>query len=831
MHLRFILREMAHSRGQVGIYICCVALSLISLVALNSFRRDIHHSLLDDARNLHGGDIIVRSAYPFSKTLETTLDEFFAQEGITGCRSWEFYSVVRTDDGTRSILSNIKAVEAAYPLYGKVTLQSGQVLADRLAPGKAVVAANLLERLSLRPGDSILLGGVSLEIVDIVIGESKRPVDFFEFGPRVVVSSDDLQRIGLVQQGSRVQYEALIRLADEEMLDGVVSSLKKRVVDGQERITTYADTESRVKRFFDNLLFFLSLIAVFTLLLAGIGMQSGLSALFRRKEKSIAILKSFGATESFIISNYIIMTLLLSFIGCVIGVACGGVVKLSFPALFSGLIPAQLTFKFTLVDFLEGITLGLFVALFFAFMPISTLVQIRPTSIFKHENYSRFHVSKNYMVFVCGILLFLGVIVRQLEDLKIGLYFLGGFVTLVSCVWFLAWLQLYCLGRYTKASHGLRLAIRSLFRPGNSTQSITVTLASALAVLLTIELVQSNLHQTYIHSYPEGAPTLFCLDIQKNQKDGFRDLLGLEVDFFPVTRARLTAINDKKIDRSQEEKRRGDRLSREFNLTYRDDLLEDEILQDGNQLFNKTAAVDTIGVTQVSVLDTVADIGGIVRGDILLFNIQGVEIRAEVSSIRSRTKSMLYPFFYFVFPPGPLDRAPQTFFAALRIDKKDIASVENIIVNQFPNISTINVGETAVELGRIMVKLSRIIDFFALFSILAGGLILISSVIATKLARIQEGAYYKIMGAKSRFVLKVFFYEILLLALISGVCAISVAQVASWGISHFLLEIPHDIHWRASLLVFVFATVCMVGSGLVTAVGMIKEKPMQLLRE
>ncbi|MEZ4581315.1 MAG: hypothetical protein R3A10_06645 [Caldilineaceae bacterium] len=44
---------------------------------------------------------------------------------------------------------------------------------------------------------------------------------------------------------------------------------------------TYLTAPSGVQRFFENLLFFLSLVAIFTLLLAGIGIQSALTAFLR----------------------------------------------------------------------------------------------------------------------------------------------------------------------------------------------------------------------------------------------------------------------------------------------------------------------------------------------------------------------------------------------------------------------------------------------------------------------------------------------------------------------------------------------------------------------
>ena len=276
-------------------------------------------------------------------------------------------------------------------------------------------------------------------------------------------------------------------------------------------------------------------------------------------------------------------------------------------------------------------------------------------------------------------------------------------------------------------------------------------------------------------------------------------------------------------------KKRGDSLTREFNLTYRAQLLDDEILIEGNSLFGKETGLN--GPVPVSVLDSVADMGDMKLGDVLQFNVQGVPLEAEVRSIRSRTKSMLYPFFYFVFPEKNLQAAPQTFFGALKVKKGEISQLENTIVNRFPNISTINVSETAAELEKMMQKLSKIINFFASFSILAGALILVSSVLATRMARIKEAVYYKVLGAKTRFVLQVFFIENFMLALLSGGCAILVAQAGSWGLCRFLFEIDYDPS-LLTCLVMLALTVCLVVSlGLMSSVSILRQKPIQYLRE
>lgn len=832
MNVRFLIREILHSKSQAAVFVLCVALSLISIVAINSFRGDVQQSIARDARGLHGGDVMIHSHYELSQALEKELITLKRQEGVQAVRTWEFYSVARREDGRASLFSNIKAVEKNYPLYGDVELLSGRDFSTVLQAGKAIVGPALLNRLDLTIGDRLLLGESSLEIIDVISGESLRPVDFFNFGPRILVSAADLVQMNLVQKGSRVHYETLLKIADETLIDKTAARLQNRIISGQERVSTYATASSRIKRFFDNLLFFLSLVSVFTLLLAGIGMQSSLAALLRQKERSFAILRSLGATGSFLLRHYLLIVFILSGIGCTLGIISGMMLEKSFATLFAGLLPDKIVLGGSFYDVLEGMGIGIVVVSFFTFLPLSRIKNVKPAAVFRKEVDNGLQHRGSYVLIGCGIILLAGLVVRQLEDVRTGLYFIGGVLALVAVISLLVGLMLLLLSRLKIVSLPLRQATRSLLRPGNATRAIVVTLASALAVLLTIYLVEHNLHGTYISSYPPDAPNLFCLDIQKNQQHDFLELVGPEVELFPIIRARLTSINGKKISRKVELKKRGDSLAREFNLTYRGKLLKDEILTKGKSLYGKEKSQNEESrLVPVSILDSVAEMGDMKIGDVLLFNIQGVPMKAEVSSIRSRTKSILYPYFYFVFPEKNLQAAPQTFFGALKVKKEEISQLENTIVNTFPNISTINVSETAAELEKIMQKLSKIIVFFASFSILAGALILVSSVLATRMARIKEAVYYKVLGADTRFVLKVFFLENLLLAMLSGGCAILVAQTGSWGLCRFLFGIDYDPS-LLKCLVMLGMTVCLVVSlGLMSSVSILRQRPVRFLRE
>jgi putative ABC transport system permease protein len=827
LHLRFLFRELIQAGKQAFIFILCVALSLATMVALNSFKRDVNRAIAGDARNLHGGDILLHSHYDFTPALQQAVADLEQKRKAQRVRTYEFYSVVRSTAGDRNLLSRLKAVEPGYPLYGRVELRSERPFA--LAAGQALVEQEVLDRLGLQIGDQLHVGNAVLAIVDVVTHEPDRHVELFSLGPRIFIAAADLDRLQLMGKGSRIEYGMLLKVdGDEAAINMMAAKLTEVAQPEQERVSTYRTVRSGVKRFFDNLFFFLSLISIFTLFLAGIGMQTSLAALLREKEKTLAIIKAMGATNGFLIRHYLTLVLFLGLIGSLAGTTAGLILEHFLPFLFSGLIPDGSSLSFSLADVLEGMLQGLLVVTFFTFLPLYNLRVIRPVAIFRNDTASTSKGPLYYPVVLGGLVLLTFLVVRQLQDLKIGLSFMAGIAALIVFISLITRILLAVSRKIRISSLSLRQACKSLLRPGNATRSIIVTLASALSVLLTMYLVEANLSATYIESYPPDAPNLFFLDIQPDQKTAFADMVGSEVELFPVVRARLAAINSIPV-KDKESQRRGDSLTREFNLTYRDTLLPDEVVRDGASLFQRDAA-DKIPL-QVSVLDTVAEMGDMHVHDMLEFNIQGVPLQAQVTSIRTRTKSRLYPFFYFVFPEEFLRDAPQTFFAALHIQKDAIAELENRVITAFPNISFINMAETAAELGRLTRRLTAVVNFFAGFSILAGALILIGSIFATRLARMREAVYYKILGGSSRFVFSVFIYEHLLLGLFSSLPAVILAQTGSWGLCRYLFDIDYSPHWRVNFLLIVLTGILVITIGVLSSVDIIRQKPAIVLRE
>lgn len=409
VNLRFIVRQMTGAKRQCAVFILCVALSMITLVSLGSFRESVESSLLRDAQSLHAADIIVRSHAPLPSATEQEIATLVQHGQTKSARYWDFYSVVQKVKGEGSLLCDLKVVEPGYPFYGRVLLRSGKPLAEVLKPGTLVVEQQLLDRLRLQPGDSLKVGNATLVVRDVVLQEPDRPVNFFSLGPRVFVAAADREALGLIGLGSRVEHVTLLKVAHQKDLDTIASRLAATTDETRVRVATYKNAGSRVKRFFDNLLFFLNLSGIFTLLLSGFGIQSTLFALLKEQERTIAVLKALGAKSRFIIGHFLAVTLVLGAIGTLVGLTGSFLLQGFLPSLFSGLIPAQVTLQISFNAIWQGMLIGLLVVLLFTALPLYRLKEVKPRAIFGKEDAAGMWSRSTWIIAGLGALFFLSM--------------------------------------------------------------------------------------------------------------------------------------------------------------------------------------------------------------------------------------------------------------------------------------------------------------------------------------------------------------------------------------------------------------------------------------
>lgn len=833
MHWTLIRRQLTTARQHSAIFVLCVALALVTLVGLNSFGYSVNKALLADARKLQAGDVIIDSRQPTSKALAEAIQALVESGSAEQTLVRQFFTVGRNADNTQSLLTELKVIEPAYPFYGVVDLGSALALGEVLKPGTVVVEQLVLDRLKLTVGNSIRLGDATLTIGDVLISDPVRPVNFVAFGPRILVANGDLAKLKLIRPGSRVRYRTLLKIANPVELESIAKKLSAVAHPELERVRTYRTTRSGIQRFFENLLSFLAFVAVFILILAGIGIQSAITAFLRERDNTVAIMKTLGATNRFVTLHFLVVIAVLGTIGTILGIAGGFLAQQLLPFLLADFLPKGITLRMSWRVVAESLLLSSVVVGISTFLPLDRLKELRPSFILRKETIPVPRDAAFYGVLALLILFFAGMVLWQLDDVRRGLVFTGATLVLVLITAGLTEAALFVLRRLRIRRLAPRQALRGLFRPRNATRSTIITLAAALSVVLTIHLVEENLDATFVNSWPDDTPNVIFVDVQPNQRDEFRDLLGTASDrkvqsltFYPVVRGNIATINNEPLDRKAERRRRGDNLARQFNLTYRAELLDDEELIESESMF----APDFEG-TQVSVLDDLFEMREFKPGDTITFRIQGIPMTATVTSVRTRTRESFSPFFYFVFPPGVLDDAPQSIFTALHIPADQIGDLQNRVVAKFPNIGVIDINKAVSALAAVARNLSLVIRLLAGVSIAAGLLIVVSSVYATRFARTQEAVYFKVLGAKSGFVLRVFALENVLLGSVSAIIAVGMAQTGSWALSTWVFDIRYQPNVGVSILMLVAAVMLVVAVGLVASISILRHRPIVFLRE
>lgn len=834
IHWKFIYRQLTTARQQSLIFVLCVALALVTLVGLNSFGDSVNSALLNDARELQAGDIIIDTQQSPSPDLLSEIQQLEDQGEVESTLVHELFTVARVETEDASLLTQLKIIRPNYPFYGTVEIGTQAPLHSMLQVGNVIVEPLVLERLGLAIGDPIRLGEATLTIADTLLRDPVQPVDFFAFGPTILVAEADLPNLDLIKPGSRVDYRTLLKVPNERRHDAIADQLRAVVDPEVDRVRTYRNSQAGIQRFFNNLLFFLSLVAVFILILAGIGIQSALTAFLRERDNTVAIVKTVGATNRFVTINFLWVIAILAAIGTILGLLGGVLLQRMFPILLADFLPPDVTLRISLRVIIESLLLSMVVVGIFTFLPFSRLKELRPNFILRKESVPLPKAFSFYGTLVLLVLFFMGMVLWQLNDLRRSLYFVGGAIVLILITAGVTELVLVLLRRRRIKRLELRQALRGLFRPRNATRAVIITLATALTVIFTIYLIEQNLDAAFVSSYPDDAANVFFIDIQPDQRIGIDEIMRNEIGegleegpiFYPVIRGNIVTINGEEIDRETERERRGDNLARQFNLTYRETLLADEALIAGDELFDPS-----IEGVQVSLLDELFEMRQFQIGDKIAFRIQGIPIEATVSSIRTRTSESISPFFYWVFPTEALEDAPQSIFTALRVPEEQIGRLQNRVVAQFPNVSVIDITEAVDSFASTARQLSQVIRFLTFFSIAAGLLIIISSIYATRFARIQEAVYFKVLGAKGRFVLRVFAWENLLLGLISALIALALSQLSSWALSFWIFEIPYLPQFGASIMLIICTVLLVMAVGLIASISILNQRPIHFLRE
>jgi putative ABC transport system permease protein len=840
--MQFILnltrREIRSSWRRLLFFFLCIALGVGSVVFLRSLIRNLTLAVGVDARALMTADLEVSSTSDFSPTDLAKIEGVIGRSSIVEARNEVLTASVmaRPVDAANTAVKfvELKGIEPPFPLVGSFTLSDGKPFDFALLQNNgAVVARILLEELGLKIGDKIKIGEAEFRI-SAAFDEEPGGSSGFRLGARVFVDKTAFETAGIVRNNSRVRRRILYRTSDDPT--DLVSRLREVLKGTTLTVGSYREAQENLSAQFARTENYLSLTGLLILVLGGIGVWNVARAFVEQKRRSVAILKCLGASGTRIIAVYLLQILTLGLVGSIFGVLLAQAALWLVEFRFSGDLPEKMGYSVNAWTSVQGILLGVLISLLFSALPLLQIRQIKPRLLLRDQN-NLTVTSLDRSRWIFGAVCLAGLLslaIWQAGSIVVGSFFLSGLGVTSLILLAAAVVLMYLLKKIKrKGPFAVAQAVNSLHRPGNQTRVILLAVGLGAFVVLSVQSLQTNLVREFDLTRNARLPSLFFVDIQKSQIDELMTMIAQrteeKAEAIPTVRARIAFVNGKPFDLQQREVRQQQgQIGREFAITYRASMDENESLSSGTWW----PAEPGSGDPEVSVEKDMAERLHIAPGDSITFDISGRKLTARVRNIREIDLRNTRTAFVFVFRPGALETAPQTYAATVlkHIPSTDRQRLQRDVLDKFPNVQIFDVADIVAAVQRLINNFVLAISFVGGVVVLSGILILIGSVALSKSQRIYENAILKTLGADRKVLASILLIEYGLLGLMSGVIGGVFAVILSFAVSRYILDIDWSFDLATTIAGIAVTTLLVTIVGVAASFDVLFRRPITTLR-
>jgi putative ABC transport system permease protein len=839
---RMAVRETRASWRRLLFFFVCIAVGVAAIVAMRSVIQSVRAVFGTEARSLIAADVLISTNRDWTPEARATIERRLSEFGaVQRTETVETPTMVRPADEARTVarMSELRAVQPDFPLYGILTLQGGQTYSHDLLKNRGVlVRPELLTALGVAVGDQIAIGKANFTIRGVITNEPGRRVGDFSLGPRVLIDYADLPAAGLLTFGSRARHVLLVRVPDEQ-IDPLVTTLRSDFREEFVNARSYRASDDEIGRDFDRAENYLSMVGLIIVILGGIAVSSVTRVFVMQKMHSIAVLKCTGATSSQIMTIYMLQVMVLGFAGSVLGVGMARLAIAGIPYVVDTSATSMLGnvhYGITWSAALQGIGIGVLVSVLFSVVPLLRVRAVKPSLLLRDE--SAGPAGMDWTRVAALILVSAGLVALtawQAASLRVGLIVCAGFCVLAGVLMVAGRLLVRAVAPLANTpSFPLRHAVLHLSRPGNQTRVILLAVGLGAFFIVGVRAMQASLLQEFSTQMTADAPDMFLMDVQRGQADGVKAFLSDPAHgagsfrLIPVLRARVTGVEGRETQlESFEDVRARGSLAREYTITYRDRLESNEAIIEG--AFWSSPSTEA----EVSIEQGIHERFRINVGDTVRFDILGRKIDAKVTSVRRVDwKDSRSGGFMFVFRPGVLDSAPQMFISPLKgpVGSDARAKFQHDLVTQFPNVSVIDFHEILATIQDVMSKVTLAISVVGGLVLFSGGLILIGAVAMTKFQRVYEAAVFKTLGATTGTIARMLLFEYSVLGLLAGAVGSIGAVALTWGVSRYALDIPWRVFWAEHVGGVVATAVLVAAIGVLSSLDVLRQKPLLTLR-
>jgi putative ABC transport system permease protein len=836
--LKMAWRDSRASRKRLLLFSLSIVLGIAALVAIGSFTTNLQTAIDGQAKGLLGADLAVESRTALTPEAQQFLD------GLGGEQSREIMfasMVVFPSAGGQTRLISLRALEGGYPFYGEFLTQPSGAAA-RLAAGEqvAVLETGLLTQYGLSVGDPVRIGEQTFTIAAALENVPGESAAIAQLSPRVYIPLSRLPETGLLGPGSLVRYKTYFKFGPEVDAERLVTEMRSRFRELRLGFDTVEERKEDLGEALQNVYAFLSLVGFVALFLGAIGVASAIHVYVRQKIATVAVLRCLGASAWRSFAVYLVQGIGIGFVGSILGAALGVAVQLALPALVQGLLPFEVDFTIAWGAVLNGAAAGLVICVLFTLLPllairrVSPLVAIRSSSA---ENTDRRDPLRwaLYALIVAAVTAFA---LAQTTRWEHGLGFVAMLALSFGVLTGLARLVALSARRFfpKSAPYVWRQGVANLYRPNNRTVLLLLALGLGTFLIVTLALTRATLVAQIENTGGANRPNLLFFDIQDDQIGPLERILA-EQSTPIVAQAAIVTMKVRSIKGRTVEDILKDNTSRlpswtlrrEYRSTYRGQLSATETLLEGTF----TGRVEP-GVEEVPISMEV----GLVRdlqlklGDEMEFDVQGVPLKARLTSIREVEWRRMEPNFFVLFPEGVLEAAPKFFVAATRVaTPADSARVQRAVVAGIPNVSAIDLALILQTLDSVFSKIQFVVQFMALFTVATGVIVLAGAVMSGRFQRLRETVLLRTLGANRHQLVQIQLVEYAILGLLAALVGCGLALLANGLLAAFVFKTVGAFPLSTLLGAVVAVMVVTLATGLLANRGVADHPPLEILRQ
>jgi len=835
--LKMAWRDSRRNRSRLMLFISSIILGIAALVAIYSLRDNMRQEIDKQAASLLGADLEISS----NKQPSDSIRKLASTLGDQRSEERSFTSMIYFPKGGGSKLVQVRALSGDFPYYGELETIPAAAGRNFRKTQSAVVDQTLLLQFGATTGDSVRVGNSGFVIAGSLQGAPGQTSLSASVAPIVYIPLSYLEATELSQKGSRISYKFYFKFNRAVKIDDVVKNIEPQLEKEGLNYETVESQRQDTNRSLSDLTEFLALISFIALLLGCIGVASAIHIYVREKINGIAILRCLGAqgVQAFII--YLVQIVVVGAIGSVIGAILGTVIQQFLPLLLKDFLPVAIDTALSPKAIAQGILLGIVISFLFALLPLVSIRNVSPLNTLRLsvQPLSSFKDVARWIVYAAILLFIFGFSWLQLGSLGKAVFFSGGVLVAFGVLYGIASLLMWSVRKFFPNSWPYigRQGLANLFRPNNQTTILIVAIGLGTAFICILFSVQSILLNRVNLSASGNQPNTVLFDIQPAQKENVLTLArqhGLPVagGSVPIVNMRLESINNitgETLEKDSTIEMQKWVFSREYRVTFRDTISASEKITKGKWAGSVDQASGTVFI---SLEERFAKRNSINIGDTMTFNVQGSLVPTVVGSMREVDWNRIQTNFLVVFPSGVLEDAPQFHVLLTRVPNKEASALfQQKLVQQFPNVSIIDLGLVLSVLDKIMDKVGFVIRFMAGFSIITGLVVLIASVLISKYQRIQESVLLRTLGASRKQIFYITALEYFFLGALAAATGIILSVIGSWLLAKYTFETEFTPQWLPLVVVFFSISFLTVVIGLVNSRSVVSRPPLEILRE